>query len=77
MMKKKEESTEENEVEIAKFLLKDTRSLRNEMNFLELEELLHPLTFTYSKKHSNIQLIPITDKAESKRIKELFFKIFE
>ena len=77
MKKIEDETTEEKEVEIAKFLLKDTLSLRNEMNFLELEELLHPLTFTYNKKHSDVNLIPITDKVENKEIKEIFFKIFE
>ena len=77
MKKNQPDSTEEKEVEIAKFLLKDTISLRNEANFLELEDLLHPLTFIYDKKHSNMNLIPVMDKVIDKEIKELFFKIFE
>lgn len=78
MMKKStEEPTEQEEVEIAKFLLKDTISLRNEKNFLEFEDLLHPLTFTYDNKHSKMNLIPVMDKVQDKQIKDLFFQIFE
>ena len=64
--------------DIAKFLVRDTTSLRNEINFTELINFVHPLTFCYDvKKHPNMCLIPVMDKLENKELKDLFLKIIE
>ena len=74
----KEKAAEENDVDIAKFLLRDTVSLRNESKFTELKDMVHPLTFTYDlKKHPNVNLIPPMDKYVGMELKELFLKIYE
>ena len=78
MKKIEEKSAEQEQPDIAKFLLQDTLSLRNEIKFTELTDLVHPLTFTHdAKKHSNINLIPLMDKSENKDLKDIFLKIFE
>ena len=64
--------------DIAKFLLKDTTSLRNEIKFTELINFVHPLTFTYDlKKHPNMNLIPVMDKIDNEELKNIFFKVID
>ena len=77
-MKKGEEETTENQPDISKFLLEETVSLRNEINFTELIDMVNPLTFSYDlKKHPNMNLIPIMYKVDSEELKKLFFEIYE
>ncbi len=69
---------EKEELEIAKFLLKDTESLRNEKNFTDINELVHPLIFSYDlKKHANMNLIPVLDKSNNEKVKKRFFDLIE
>lgn len=77
-MKNKPNPSDENQPDIAKFLLKDTKSLRNEINFTPLEDMVHPLTFTYDhKKDPNMHIIPVLDKYQDKEFRELFDKLVE
>ena len=64
--------------DIAKFLVRDTTSLKNEIKFTELIDFVHPLTFSYDlKRHPNMNLIPVLDKIENKELKDLFLKAVE
>ena len=77
-MKKIEEDSLENQPDITKFLLEDTISLRNEIHFTELKEMVHPLTFSYDlKKHPSMNLIPVMDKVEKDELKSLFWEVFK
>ena len=78
-MKKSEELSPENQQpDIKKFLLRDTVSLRNEIEYSDIEELVHPLTFTYDlKKHPHMHSIPVLDKFESVELKELFLETYK
>lgn len=77
-MKKMEEDSDKNQPDITKFLLKDTISLRNEINFTELIDMVNPLTFSYDlKKHPEMNLIPIMYKVDSEELKKKFFEIYE
>jgi hypothetical protein len=69
---------EKEQPDIVNFLLKDTISLRNEINFTELIDFVHPLTFTYDlKKEPNLNLIPVLDKIDNDELKELFHKSYD
>jgi len=64
--------------EIKKFLLHNSVALRNEIDYMNLDKMVHPLTFTYDlKKHPHMNAIPVLDKYESKELKDLFFEVFE
>lgn len=64
--------------EISRFLLKDTESLRNEIRFTELDDMVHPLTYTESsKKNSSLNLIPVMYKYQDGGLKERFLKLIE
>lgn len=78
-MKKSEEMPEEKQQpDIKKFLLRDTVSLRNEIEYTDIEELVHPLTFTYDlKKIPHMHSIPVLDKYKSVELKELFLEIYK
>ncbi|MHA1292493.1 MAG: hypothetical protein ACTSQJ_07485 [Promethearchaeota archaeon] len=76
MKKSEEKNIEQDQPEIAKFLLKDTVSLRNEIDFTNLSEMVHPLTYSYDiKKHPDLDLIPVLDKFKNKKLKERFLKL--
>lgn len=64
--------------EMVKFFLKDSTSLRNEINHIsDLNEIVHPLTFSRdSKKQPDVHLIPVMDKTDSS-IKKLFLETFK
>ena len=78
-MKKMEEDSSENDMpNITDFLLKDTISLRNEIRFTEIGEMVHPLTYSYDlKKHPNMNAIPVMDKSSNEKLKEEFLKTIE
>ncbi len=64
--------------DIAKFLVIDTISLRNEIKFTQLIDFVHPLTFTSDlKKHPNMNLIPVLDKINDDDLKKLFLKAYD
>ncbi|MGV9199594.1 MAG: hypothetical protein ACOC44_16710 [Promethearchaeia archaeon] len=78
MKKSEEESSQEDKVEIAKFLLQDTESLRNESKFTKLVDMVHPLTYTDDlKNHENLHLIPVLDKPHNEEIKKKFLKLYK
>lgn len=78
MKKSEEESSQEDKVEIAKFLLQDTESLRNESKFTKLVDMVHPLTYSYDlKNHENLHLIPVLDKPHNEEIKKKFLKLYK
>ncbi len=80
MKSSKEVPPERDQPDIGKFLLESATSLRNEVEFTSIAEMVHPLTFTYDlKKHPNMNTIPAIDKLKdtSKEVKELFFNLIE
>jgi len=78
MKNTKEEPSEKKKPNIAKFLLRDTVSLRNEAKFTSLEDMVHPLTFTHDlKKHPEMDLVSPMDKVEGKKLKEQFDKLYQ
>ena len=78
-MKKSEELSQENQQpDIKKFLLRNTVSLRKEIEYTDIEEFVHPLTFTYDlKKHPHMNSIPVLDKYVSVELKELFLEVYK
>lgn len=77
MNESKKESAEK-KIEIAKFLLRDTESLRNEIHHTKLTEMVHPLTYTDDlKNHPNLNLIPVFDKPENVAIRKKFMKLYQ
>ena len=78
-MKKSEElSPEKEQPDIKKFLLRDTVSLRNEIEYTDIEDLVHPLTFSYDlKRYPHMSSIPVLDKYKSVELKELFLELYK
>lgn len=79
MMKKSEEIPVENQQpDIKRFLLRDTVSLRNEIEYTDIEDLVHPLTFSYDlKKHPHMSSIPVLDKFVSEELKQLVLDLIK
>ncbi len=74
----KEDTNIKDDIEIAKFLLRDTISLRNEIHFTDVRDLVHPLVYTPDlKKYPTMNLIPALDKPKNGELKELFLKLIE
>jgi hypothetical protein len=77
-MNESEKEPGENKIEIAKFLLRNTESLRNEIHHTKLTEMVHPLTYTDDlENHPNLNLIPVFDKPENVVIRKKFMKLFQ
>ncbi|MFO8017590.1 MAG: hypothetical protein R6U96_03075 [Promethearchaeia archaeon] len=71
MKKSEKESVKEHTVEIANFLLRDTESLRNEIQFTKLTDMVHPLTFTYDlKNQEHLNLIPAVSSRNEEFIRK-------
>ncbi len=80
MKSSKDGPSEPDQPDIRKFLLKTANSLRNEVEFTPISEMVHPLTFSYDlRKHANMNAIPAIDKLKdtAREVKELFFKLVE
>jgi hypothetical protein len=71
-------SKKEDKGKIANFLLRDTTSLRNESDFIDLSDMVHPLTFTYNlEEYPNLHLIPVFDKINKEEIIKRCIKLLQ
>lgn len=78
MKKETPDSAAEDDEKIAKFLLRDTLSLRNEIKFTALTDMVHPLTYTENiKKHPNMHMVPLMDKYQDEEFIKLFYRVYK